>query len=193
MVSFSMRNPHSSFAFTDLIPPPNSPLCCIATKSHGSCHEVRDPYWRGKIMPAKNINPAPSGGSSARAWNGSRQASRAKPKRVSLALQGGGAYGAFTWGVLDRLLEEEISFDAVSGASIGAINAVLLASGLAKDGPDGARATLDAFWTKLSRMGILTRLLPPEMRQAASAFGVGSPYQFNPLDLNPVRTVHDSF
>lgn len=138
-------------------------------------------------MPAKNINPAPSGGSSARAWNGSRKASRAKPKRVSLALQGGGAYGAFTWGVLDRLLEEEISFDVVSGASIGAINAVLLASGLAKDGPDGARATLDAFWTKLSRMGILTRLLPPEMRQAASAFGVGSPYQFNPLDLNPVR------
>ena len=106
---------------------------------------------------------------------------------MSLALQGGGAYGAFTWGVLDRLLEEKVSFDAVSGASIGAINAALLASGLAKDGPEGARATLEAFWTKLSRLGILNRLLPPEVLQAASALGVGSPYQFNPLDLNPVR------
>src|SRR3954453_19503059 len=104
-------------------------------------------------MPAKNINPQPSGGSPTRELDRSRKVSRAKPERVSLALQGGGAYGAFTWGVLDRLLEgEEISFDAVSGASIGAINAALLASGLAKDGPDGARETLDAFWTKLSQM-----------------------------------------
>lgn len=147
----------------------------------------RDPDKKEQAMPAKNISPQPSGGSPTRELDRSRKASRAKPQRVSLALQGGGAYGAFTWGVLDRLLEEEISFDAVSGASIGAINAALLASGLAKDGPDGARETLDAFWTKLSRMGILNRLLPPELLQAASALGVGSPYQFNPLDLNPVR------
>src|SRR4051812_20113907 len=65
--------------------------------------------------------------------------SRAEPnrkqrKRLSLALQGGGAFGAFTWGVLDRLLEEDIDLDAVSGASAGAINAVLLASGLARGG-----------------------------------------------------------
>jgi len=63
-------------------------------------------------------------------------------RRLSLALQGGGAFGAFTWGVLDRLLEEnDLELDAVSGASAGAINAVLLASGLAKGGPDEARAS----------------------------------------------------
>ena len=138
-------------------------------------------------MPARNIDIALSPGSSTWERRGNRKALRPNPKRMSLALQGRGAYGAFTWGVLDRLLEEKISFDAVSGASIGAINATLLASGLAKDGPDGARATLEAFWTKLSRLGILNRLLPPEVLQAASALGVGSPYQFNPLDLNPVR------
>src|SRR6185312_17485928 len=107
-------------------------------------------------MPARNSDPALSPGSSPRRereWD--QKGLQTKPKRVSLALQGGGAYGAFTWGVLDRLLEEKISFDAVSGASIGAINAALLASGLAKDGPEGARATLEAFWTKLSRLGIL--------------------------------------
>src|ERR1041384_2326829 len=101
-------------------------------------------------MASRNIDPALSPGSSRRERKGNRTAPVAKPKRMSLALQGGGAYGAFTWGVLDRLLEENISFDAVSGASIGAINAALLASGLAKGGPDGAREALDAFWTKLS-------------------------------------------
>src|SRR5215210_4382860 len=138
-------------------------------------------------MQARNIDIALSPGSSTWERRGNRKALRPNPKRMSLALQGGGAYGAFTWGVLDRLLEEKISFDAVSGASTRAINAALLASGLAKDGPDGARATLEAFWTKLSRLGILNRLLPSEVLQAASALGVGSPYQFNPLDLNPVR------
>src|SRR3954454_1048838 len=82
----------------------------------------RDPEKKEQAMPAKNISPQPSGGSPTRELDRSRKVSRAKPERVSLALQGGGAYGAFTWGVLDRLLEEEISFDAVSGASIGAIS-----------------------------------------------------------------------
>src|SRR4051812_47894536 len=72
---------------------------------------------------------------------------RGKTKRLSLALQGGGAFGAFTWGVLDRLLQEEhITFDAVSGASAGAMNAVVLASGLAQGGPEEARASLERFW-----------------------------------------------
>src|SRR3954451_3057464 len=60
-------------------------------------------------------------------------------RRLSLALQGGGVFGAFNWGVLDRLLEDDLELDAVSGASAGAINAVLLASGLAKGGPNEAR------------------------------------------------------
>ena len=76
-----------------------------------------------------------------------------KAKRLSLALQGGGALGAFTWGVLDRLLEEDITFDAVSGSSAGAMNGVLLASGLAKGGPAEARASLDRFWKKVRDVG----------------------------------------
>src|SRR3954453_16906096 len=80
-------------------------------------------------------------------------------RRLSLALQGGGAFGAFTWGVLDRLLEEEhITFDAVSGASAGAMNAVVLASGLAQGGPEEARASLERFWRKVSEAGRPSRL-----------------------------------
>src|SRR5262245_45464314 len=70
--------------------------------------------------------------------------------RLSLALQGGGSLGAFTWGVLDRLLEEEIAIDAVSGASAGAVNAVVLASGLMRDGSRGAREALAEFWKRAS-------------------------------------------
>src|SRR3954463_4035487 len=110
-------------------------------------------------------------------------------RRLSLALQGGGALGAFTWGVLDRLLQEDtITFDAVSGASAGTMNAVLLASGLAQGGPEEARASLDRFWRKVSKAGQLSRLassnaalpiIPPRL----------SPYEFNPFDLNPLREI----
>ena len=110
-------------------------------------------------------------------------------KRLSLALQGGGALGAFTWGVLDRLLQEDtITFDVVSGASAGTMNAVLLASGLAQGGPEEARASLDRFWRKVSKAGQLSRLassnaalpiIPPRL----------SPYEFNPFDLNPLREI----
>jgi NTE family protein len=115
-----------------------------------------------------------------------RQPREWPPRRLALALQGGGSFGAFTWGALDRLLEEEsIAFDAFSGASAGAVNAVLLASGLVTGGRDGARKTLEHFWSQVSQqalflpkavtlpLGFLTRAL--------------SPYQFNPFDLNPLR------
>src|ERR671913_1054965 len=97
--------------------------------------------------------------SSQRAYSkGSKQPSSGKPRRLSLALQGGGSFGAFTWGVLDRLLQEEhITFDAISGASAGAMNAILLASGLAQGGPEEARASLERFWRKVSKAGQLTR------------------------------------
>src|ERR1700720_1860817 len=82
-------------------------------------------------------------GGGARAW---------PPDRLSLALQGGGSFGAFTWGVLDRLLEEpDITFDAISGASAGAVNAVLMASGMIEGGRDSARARLSQFWGRISR------------------------------------------
>ena len=107
-------------------------------------------------------------------------------RRLSLALQGGGAFGAFTWGVLDRLLEEDnLELDAVSGASAGAINAVLLASGLAKGGPDEARASLERFWTSVGASATKNLFLHPELVVATAS--QLAPYQFNPLELNPLR------
>src|SRR3569832_1876095 len=76
------------------------------------------------------------------------------PKRSSLGLQGGGSHGAFEWGVLDRLLEEpELKIEAITAASAGAMNAVVVAAGLAEDGPRGARAKLDQFWRAVNQAG----------------------------------------
>ena len=75
------------------------------------------------------------------------------PKIVNLALQGGGSHGAFTWGVLDRLLEEErLSFEGISATSAGAVNAVVLADGLAAGGRRGAREALRVYWQKVSTL-----------------------------------------
>jgi NTE family protein len=105
------------------------------------------------------------------------------PKRISLALQGGGSHGAFTWGVLDRLLEEErIRLDGVSGASAGAINAALLASGLTEGGRKGARRALDRFW-----VSIMTSLPNPAIEALVMLTRFLAPAQFNPLNLNPLR------
>jgi predicted acylesterase/phospholipase RssA len=73
-------------------------------------------------------------------------------KTINLALRGGGAHGAFTWGVLDALLEDErLDFEAISGTSAGAMNAVVLADGLMRNGSEGARDRLGAFWRRVSR------------------------------------------
>src|SRR3989475_9260071 len=73
------------------------------------------------------------------------------PLLVDFALQGGGAHGAFTWGVLDRLLEEPwLEIDGISGTSAGAMNAAVLADGYAKGGSQGARAALEKFWRRVS-------------------------------------------
>lgn len=106
--------------------------------------------------------------------------------RVSLALQGGGSLGAFTWGVLDRLLEAgTIRFDAVSGSSAGAINAAVMASGIVAGGPTGGREALERFWRRASGAA-----LSPAMSDAlAFSSRVLSPYEFNPFDLNPLRTL----
>ena len=82
-----------------------------------------------------------------------------EPLLVDLALQGGGSHGAFTWGVLDRLLEERwLRIEAISGTSAGAMNAAVLADGHAKGGPDGARATLEAFWRSVSDAAAMSPL-----------------------------------
>ncbi|NML42112.1 patatin-like phospholipase family protein [Ramlibacter sp. G-1-2-2] len=130
-------------------------------------------------------------------------------RMLNLALQGGGSHGAFTWGVLDALLEDgRIVPEGISGTSAGAVNAVALASGWAKaeaagrDPREGAREKLAGIWHRVSAMGSLgtlqqqfTRMLwgglPPELSPGAfigNAWrGLLSPYQANPLDINPLR------
>lgn len=124
-------------------------------------------------------------------------------KAISLALQGGGAHGAFTWGVLDRLIEDgRLAFEAISGASAGAMNAVVMASGWAVGGPDKARETLENFWKHVSLDGnlstqqrqvfdMLLNIWAPSAGNPILDFwrDALSPSQSNPLDLNPLRDV----
>jgi|AGTN01.1.fsa_nt_gi Predicted esterase of the alpha-beta hydrolase superfamily len=108
---------------------------------------------------------------------------------LAVALQGGGTYGAFAWGVLDRLLEEK-DFDplALSGSSAGAVNAMLVAWGLLTGGREGARAVLRRFWTSVGQMSWLSPMgLPGAHLQFDLLTRVASPYQFNPLNINPMR------
>ena len=136
-------------------------------------------------------------------------AKRASRKPVNLALQGGGAHGAFTWGVLDKLLEDDrLAPDAISATSAGAMNAVVLAIGMSEGGREGARAKLTAFWSEISCIGQMWSPVrgspwdnanggtPPWPTSAAVAFfmfdamtRVWSPYQLNPLDINPLKDV----
>jgi NTE family protein len=116
---------------------------------------------------------------------------------LNLALQGGGAHGAFTWGVLDALLEDgRIEFDGLSGSSAGAMNAVAVAHGWLQGGRDGARAALRRFWTALAETAPAgaTRHdadggvhLAPALKLWMMWAHYVSPAQFNPLDLNPLR------
>ena len=128
---------------------------------------------------------------------------RRKPLLVDLALQGGGSHGAFTWGVLDRLLEESwLTFDGISGTSAGAMNAAVMTSGYAKGGADGARAALEGFWKSVSdagksspfRRGPMEMLAghwtleySPMFLAAELASRVFSPYDLAPAGFNPLR------
>lgn len=124
----------------------------------------------------------------------------APPKKVNLALQGGGAHGAVTWGVLDRLLEDErIAIEGISGASAGAVNAAGLAYGLFRGGRAAARATLDQLWDEIARVGAFVspvRSGPFDDGDDSIAYRmfdiftrVYSPYQFNPFNFNPLKDV----
>lgn len=117
--------------------------------------------------------------------------------KINLALQGGGAHGAFTWGVLDRLLADpRIELEGLSGSSAGAMNAVVLADGWMKGGREGARQALADFWTAIGKN------MPASMVTQGQGDGIGlnaaarmmvnmagyfSPAQLNPFDLNPLR------
>jgi NTE family protein len=131
--------------------------------------------------------------------------STAPARQLDLALQGGGSHGAFTWGVLDRLLEEEdILISGISGTSAGALNAAVLATGFHNGRRSGARDALAEFWRDVSRSGSifspfsagqstlhdslqLDRL--PGYQWVSAFFRSFSPYEFNPLNLNPLRDV----
>jgi NTE family protein len=114
------------------------------------------------------------------------------PQKLSLGLQGGGTFAAFTWGVLDRLLQEPaISFDAISGASAGAVNATLVACGWVKGGREGARMRLTRFWNRMVEEASFRSLMllgAFSTAGSAVAFGPGlRAARFDPFDLDPLR------
>jgi len=137
----------------------------------------------------------------------SESSSRRDPLLIDLALQGGGSHGAFTWGVLDRLLEEPwLRIEAISGTSAGAMNAAVLADGWMQGGAAGARAALEAYWDRVARAAIFSplqrspidRLLGRWTLDHSPVF-IGfelmarlfSPYDLNPRGHNPLESILD--
>lgn len=128
-------------------------------------------------------------------------------KTVCLALQGGGAHGAFTWGVVDALLEDgRLAFEAISGTSAGAMNAVVMAEGFIEGGVEGARRQLETFWRRVSLDGAMSsvhrtlvdKLMgfwnvddSPGFVWADLMSRVTSPYEVNPLNINPLKSLLD--
>ncbi len=134
-----------------------------------------------------------------------RKTSRKRVLPINLALQGGGSHGAFTWGVLDRLLEEDwLQVESITGTSAGAMNAVLFAHGYLQDGRNGARSALEHFWQRVSEAARYSPIqrTPWDIMtgQWALTHSPGylffdlfsrlfSPYQVNPSNINPLRTI----
>lgn len=134
-----------------------------------------------------------------------RRANTQAVKTVNLALQGGGAHGAFAWGVLDRLLEEErVSFEGITACSAGAMNAVVLAYGLTEGGRAGAKTALTNFWRRISHSTLFSPLQPTLFDRLSHNHSLDhspaflffdlmtrlfSPYQLNPLNSNPLREI----
>jgi NTE family protein len=133
------------------------------------------------------------------------RARKGPTKPINLALQGGGAHGAFTWGVLDHLLEDgRVEIEGISGASAGAVNAIMLADGLIRGGPDEARQRLADFWRAVSVDGrlpdlqrmVVERLFPFVAREGLwirAMTGMLSPYDLNPLNINALKELIERF
>src|SRR5690606_22661006 len=178
-------------------------------------------WWRGWMharaaSAARGARPSqPSGaleGAQVSGDVGACEAMRPRPlrvdrsagrRRVRLALQGGGSHGAFTWGVLDGLMQRrDIDIEAISGTSAGALNAAVLATGWSRGGRVGAREALQGFWRDIADAGG-GYLLPGQSGQLGASFMDAvpgydwasrvmrtlSPYDYNPLNLNPLREV----
>ena len=130
-----------------------------------------------------------------------------QPLLIDLALQGGGSHGAFTWGVLDRLLEVSwLQIEAISGTSAGAMNAAVLADGLTEGGAQGARAALDAYWERVAEAATFSPLQRSPMDRLAGRWTLDyspvfigfdlmarlfSPYNLNPAGFNPLTRILD--
>lgn len=126
-------------------------------------------------------------------------------KKINLALQGGGAHGAYTWGVLDRLLEEErLVIEGISGTSAGAMNAAMLVHGYTQGGNLGAKEVLAKFWRRISDAAAYSPLHKNPLERMLTGWNmdlspsyhffdllsrVFSPYELNPLDFNPMRQI----
>ncbi len=139
---------------------------------------------------------------------GQGRASRHK-KSINLALQGGGSHGAFTWGVLDRMFEEDaLWIEGISGSSAGAMNAVVAAQGMYDSGAEGARAMLESFWSRISQAGQSSPIQRTPFDIMTGSWSLdnspgymmmdmlnrlASPYDLNPLSLNPLRDVVEDF
>ncbi len=129
--------------------------------------------------------------------------SSANQKKIELALQGGGAHGAFTWGVMDRFFDDErLIIEAISGTSAGAMNAVVAADGMMKNGHEGARKALKNFWRSVSFAAVLSPYKrtfydmlignwnldhSPGYLLSDLISRVASPYELNPLNINPIK------
>lgn len=130
-------------------------------------------------------------------------------KTINLALQGGGAHGAFTWGVLDRIFEDErIWIAALSGTSAGAMNAVVASQGMFDGGDEGARIELERFWREVSKAGQMSPVKRSPFDHLTGNWSLdmspgyvwmdlmsrlASPYDVNPLRINPLRDLVEEF
>jgi len=144
-----------------------------------------------------------------RAFGGDKSGKPPGTKAINLALQGGGAHGAFTWGVLDHLLDDgRLTVEGISGTSAGAVNTVMLADGLRRGGPAEARKRLADFWRAASLGGDLPplqravtdrlfSLLPhqdsPTLDWLTAWSKYLSPYDLNPLNINPLKDLIERF
>jgi len=128
-------------------------------------------------------------------------------KKINLALQGGGAHGAYTWGVLDRLLEEkDVVIEGISGTSAGAMNAAMLINGYVQNGREGAKECLETFWRRISEAAAFSPLHKTAAERLLTGWNMDlnpayhwfdlmsrmfSPYELNPLNINPLRIILD--